>query len=81
MKEYQNITLALPREILIKVKHIAIDRQMSVTKLVSNVLEDIVSREDSYKKAKKHYMEFISDHSQLNTGGTIQWKRDELHER
>lgn len=81
MKEYQNITLALPKETLIKIKHIAVDRQTSVTKLLITLLEDMVQKETAYEKAKKLHLEFLSKTFSLGTQGEITWKRDELHER
>lgn len=81
MKKYQNITLALPKDILIKVKHIAIDRQTSVTGLLATILEEMVQKEDAYAKAKRHYLDFLSCPVSLCTNGEVSWKRDELYER
>jgi hypothetical protein len=81
MKDYQNITLSLPKEILIKVKHIAIDKHTSVTGLLVKVLEEMVQKENDYDKAKRHHLEFLNDVMSLNTKGEISWKRDDIHER
>ena len=81
MNDYQNITLALPKEILIKVKHIAIDKQTSVTGLLVKLLEEMVQREDAYEKAKKSHIESLNNTHPLNIKGEISWKREDIHER
>jgi hypothetical protein len=81
VNDYQNITLALPKEILIKVKHIAIDRQTSVTGLLVKMLEEMVQREDAYEKAKRSHVESLNNALPLNINGVISWKRNDIHER
>lgn len=81
MKDNQNITLSLPREILIKIKHIAVDKRTSVSGLLVKVLEEIVQKENDYEKAKRHHLQLLNATSSLNTKGEISWGRDELHER
>lgn len=79
--EKQNITLSLPKELLKNIKHIAIDRQTSVSGLLKKTLEDIVEKEDSYAKAKQRNVAILNKGINLNTKGKTSWKRDELHER
>lgn len=40
--ETQNVTLSLPKEVLLKVKLIAVKRQTSVSRLLTQILENIV---------------------------------------
>ena len=80
--EYQNITLSLPKELIRKIKHIAIDKQTSVSGLLTSVLQDIVEAEESYLKAKQFHTDLLNHNNfTLNTKGKISWKRDELYER
>ena len=51
--ETQNITLSLPKEILRRVKHIAVERQTSVSRLMTELLEELVQREDAYAQARE----------------------------
>ena len=46
--ETQNITLSLPKEILLKVKQLAVKRQTSVSGLLAQTLERLVHQEDAY---------------------------------
>ncbi|MDO9533935.1 MAG: CopG family transcriptional regulator [Bacillota bacterium] len=79
--EYQNITLSIPKETLLKVKHIAIDRQTSVSRLLAKTLEEIVQKEETYGKAKARQLESMEKGLNLGLKGTISWKREELHDR
>ncbi|MFZ5597515.1 MAG: DUF6364 family protein [Bacillota bacterium] len=79
--EYQNITLSIPREILKKVKHLAVEKDTSVSGLLSRYLEEIVVRDDAYKRAKERQMEIMERGFDLLGKGEISWNREELHER
>ena len=79
--KYQNITLSLPKEILQKVKHIAIDRQTSVSGLLAKTLEEIVQKEDAYGRAKARQLTTMKKGFDLGIKGKISWKREDLHER
>lgn len=78
--KYQNITLSLPQELLKKVKHIAIDKQTSVSGLLAKTLEEIVQREDAYSKAMARQLATMKKGYNLGSKGKITWKREELHE-
>ncbi|SFQ41947.1 hypothetical protein SAMN05444406_1427 [Caldicoprobacter faecalis] len=80
MKKMQNITLLLPKDLLRKVKHIAIDRQTSVSGLLTKMLEEIVRKEDLYEKAKLRNISLLErDNINLGTEGKITWNRDDLY--
>lgn len=79
--EHQNITLSLPKELLLKIKHIAVDRHTSVSGLLAKTLQEIVLHEDSYEKAMQHHTNILKEGLQLNTTSNTGWKREELHER
>lgn len=77
----QNITLSLPKDLLQKIKHIAIDKQTSVSGLLTEVLEEIVKKEDLYEKARLRHVEMLDKGFDLGTEGKIGWSRENLHER
>jgi len=80
VKKMQNITLLLPKDLLRKVKHIAIDRQTSVSGLLTKMLEEIVRKEDLYEKAKLRNISLLErDNINLGTEGKITWNRDDLY--
>jgi predicted transcriptional regulator len=79
--ETQNITLALPRALLRKVKHLAVEKETSMSALMKTALEDLVRNQDDYEKAKAAHREILKRPFNLGTHGRITWSRDSLHER
>jgi predicted transcriptional regulator len=80
-EEIQNITLALPKRLLRKVKHLAVERERSVSRLLTETLEELVTRGDAYEEAKRRAVHDLDHPRNLGTFGTITWTRDDLHER
>lgn len=79
--EYQNITLSLPKEVLRRVKHIAIEKQTSVSGLLAKILEEMVKKEDLYGQAREHHLAVLKANFDLGTRGNVTWRRGDLHER
>ena len=79
--ETQNITLSIPKEILLKVKLLAVKRQTSVSSLLSQTLEELIRQEDAYVHARQRHLQRLEQGIDLGTGGQIMTRRDELHER
>ena len=79
--EAQNITLSIPKEILLKVKLLAVKRQTSVSGLLTQTLERLVQQEDAYAHARQRHLQRLEDSIDLGTRGQILTRRDELHER
>lgn len=77
----QNITLSLPKEILLKVKLLAVKRQTSVSGLLTEILENLVRQEDDYEHARGRHLQWLEQGIDLGTGGHVSATRDELHER
>lgn len=77
----QNITLSLSKDILMKVKLIAVQRQTSVSGLLTAELEKLVQQEDAYGHARRRHLDWLEQGTDLGTGGRILTDRDELHER
>jgi hypothetical protein len=79
--ETQNITLSLPKEILLKVKLLAVRRQTSVSRLLAQTLENLVRQDEDYAHARLRHLQRLDQGTDLGTGGQIATTRDELHER
>jgi hypothetical protein len=77
----QNITLSIPKQVLIKVKVIAARRQTSVSRMLTEMLEKLVQQEDAYDRASRCHVQWLEEGADLGTGGKLLTKRDELHER
>ena len=79
--ETQNITLSVPKEILLKVKLIAVQRQTSVSGLLTETLARIVEQEDAYAHAQRRHLDWLSHGADLGTEGKVSVERNDLHER
>lgn len=79
--EKRNITLSVPKDVLLKVKLIAVQRQTSVSGLLTETLEQLVEREEAYAQACRRHLEWLNRGADLGTAGQAAAERDELHER
>ena len=79
--ETRNITLSIPKEILLKAKLVAVRRQTSVSGLLTQALEVLVQQEDAYAHARQRHLQWLEQGADLGTGGQIVTQRDELCER
>lgn len=77
----QNITLSLPKELLRKVRLLAVERDTSVSGLLSDTLRHLVENDDAYERAKFHHLRILRTEIDLQTNGNIDWERGDLHER
>jgi len=74
----QNVTLSIPKSVLQKAKHIAIENNTSLSGLLSCYIEEIVKRDEQYKTACFHHISMLEKGIDLGTGGICSWKREEL---
>jgi ATP-dependent protease Clp ATPase subunit len=79
--EYQNITLSIPKDILKKVKYLAIERNTSVSGLLALHLKEIAARDDAYRRAKTRQLEMMTKGFDLIGRGKISWTGDDIHDR
>jgi len=79
--ERQNITLSLPKSLLKRVKHLAVEKNSSVSGLLTQFLADLVEQEEVYQKAKNEHLALLEEGFELGTHGSINWKRVDLHDR
>jgi metal-responsive CopG/Arc/MetJ family transcriptional regulator len=79
--ETQNITLTIPKQLLRKVKRIALEKDTSISGLLRQMLVDLVEKEDRYQKARERHLALLKSGIDLGTKGVIDWGREELHDR
>ena len=75
----QNVTLSLDKELLRKVKHVAVERGTSISGLLAVHLAQIVEQDEEYERAQKKAVGLMK--RGLKLGGKIRASRDEWHER
>jgi len=81
MEITQNVTLAIPKDILLKAKILAVKKNTSLSGLLTQTLAEIVSREEGYEQARQRSLAMLKNGFDLGTQGDIPWTREELHER
>jgi hypothetical protein len=77
----QNVTLSIPKDTLRKAKILAVRRNSSLSSLLTQALEEIVSNDEAYTLARSRHLDWLEKGADLGTKGKISWDRDELHER
>jgi len=79
--EHQNVTLSIPKKTLKKAKHLAIEKNLSLSALLTGFIEQILEKDEEYQRANEHHREILAQGMELGTGGLINWQRDELYDR
>ena len=77
----QNVTLSLPRQTLRKAKLVAVERDTSLSRLLVDLIENMVSSEDRYDRARRQHLMLLDQARDLGTKGRPVATREELHER
>ncbi len=81
MMDRQNVTLSIPRDVLKKAKHLAIDKQTTLSGLLTSTLEGLVAHEENYREACKRQLQLLDKGLDLGLQGQVSWTREEVHER
>ena len=77
----QNVTLAIPKDLLRKAKILAVLKNTSLSGLLTQTLTDLVSHQETYEHARERNLALLKGGLDLGTQGKIDWKRDDIHER
>ena len=76
MRETQNVTLVLPKDILHKAKIIAIKQNSSLSNLLTQALIELVESQDGYEHARRRSLGMVRSGFDLGTRGNSTWKRE-----
>ena len=77
----QNITLSIPKDVLQKIKLLAVKKGTSVSGLMTHVLKEIVEEEEGYQDARLRHLALLERGVDLGTKGSSEWTREDLHAR
>ena len=77
----RNVTITLPEDVLREARHLAVDRGMSLSRYLAQLLEEQVRSSGEYREARERELARMQRGLNLGTGGNVPWTRDELHER
>lgn len=78
--ETQNVTLSVRKDLLKAAKHIAIERNTSLSGLLTSYLEKIIAEDSEYRKSMKHLVKEMREGYDLGYEKGV-YSRDDLHER
>lgn len=78
--ERQNVTLSIPKDLLLKAKHMAINKGSSLSGLLTATLEEIVAREEGYEEARIRQEQLMDKGLNLGLNGKVHWSRENVHE-
>ena len=81
METTQNVTLAIPKDILRKARILAVQKNTSLSGLLTQTLVDLVAYQEAYEQSRQRNMALLYRGLDMGTHGKISWKREELHER
>ncbi|MCU0290978.1 MAG: DUF6364 family protein [Thermoanaerobaculaceae bacterium] len=77
----QNVTLSLPKALLLQARHVAVDRGISLSRLLAEYMERAVRQSERSEEARKRLVALLDRGFELGVGEKPTWTRDELHER
>ena len=77
----RNVTLALPEDLLRRLKITAAKHETSLSALLTQTLRQIADDDEGYEEARRGMQRDLQKGYALGTGGKAKWARDELHER
>jgi hypothetical protein len=78
----RNVTLTLPTDLLRRARHVAVERGLSLSRLIAEELERLVSKDEEYEAAQQRALARMRKGFNLGLkDGRVPWTRDEIHER
>jgi len=78
---HRNVTFNLPEPLLRRFRVYAAERNRSMTDLVADAMDRMMSQESEREKAAKRLIERMRNAPNRGTGGVITWKREDLYDR
>jgi hypothetical protein len=79
--ERQNITLALPKDLIKRAKSMAASQDKSISQLLKETLEKRLKAESSFRSAKRRQLALLKEGFDLGSKGHMTATRETLHER
>lgn len=76
----RNVTLALPEELVRRLKILAAQQDTSISALLTATLSELADQEEGYAEARDAMIGDMQRGYDLGTRGQITWTRDSLYE-
>lgn len=81
MDETQNVTLSIPKQVLRKAKILAVQKETSLSAMLTNALVELVNDHEAYDQARERNIKTLMVGLNLGSMGVSPVRRDDLHER
>ncbi len=78
---HRNVTLSLPEPLLRRFRVYAAERNLSMTRLAADAIRDMMDKNAAAARATSRFLERIRNAPDRGTRGSVEWTREELHER
>lgn len=75
-----NITLRLPSTLLIQLKLLADQKQISISALLIEQLTNLAQHEYEYQQAKRRFIAYVEEGFELGLNDHISWTRESIYE-
>jgi len=79
--DQQDIRLALPEDVLKRVKRMAAEQRSSISAIMQALLQDHLTRHEGCEKARQRQSALPARGLDLGTKGNASWRRSPLHGR
>ena len=77
--EKQNVTLALPKDLLHRARLVAVEERSSLSRMLAEALLNIVRRHEGYRDARHIHLTILDQGFDMGMDGRIDWNRDDLY--
>ena len=81
MNDTQNVTLSLPKPLLKDARHVAVERGISLSRLLTDTLAEAVARDRAYDKAASRFLKRMDKGFAMGTNGRRSASRAALYDR
>ena len=77
----RNVTVTLRADVLREARHLAVDRNLSLSKYLSMLLEEHIDARRVYRAARDRQARMLAEGFELGSNGQATWTREDLHDR
>jgi Arc/MetJ-type ribon-helix-helix transcriptional regulator len=79
--DMQNVTVSLPRELVRRARHVAVERGVSISRLVGECITRMLAGGQEQEVARRELLALFDEGLDAGVGDRASWTRDELNER
>ena len=77
----RNVTVTLRADVLREARHLAVDRNLSLSKYLSQLLEEHIDSKRAYRAARDRQARMLAEGFELGSYGKTTWTREDIYDR